>query len=336
MDFSLFCNVLEKYNSFIITSHVSPDGDSIGSTLAMMLALQKKGKNAIAVIRDEVPDKYAFLPYSEAIKKECDEKRDVIISLDCGDEERLGFDIPLKEFGKIVVNIDHHKSNTLFGDINIIDSHASSVGEIVYNIIKKLTVIDVDIAINLYTSIITDTGSLRYSNTTPSCLRILAELVETGVRPEFISRQVFEKRSIASVNLIKMALDTLEILSDGKVACIFITREIMAKCGAKEEDTDGIINYAREIEGVEVAVLFKEKEERLIKVGFRSNDWVDVSKIAEEFGGGGHTRAAGCTLKETLYEAREHVLNSVQKYVGRVKKLEGYNKCIKTSRNDFP
>lgn len=319
MDFSALHNVLANYNSFIITSHIVPDGDSIGSVLAMMLALQKAGKNAVAVVRDEVPNKYIFLPYARVINKDFDGKCDVIISLDCGDEERLGFERPLKDLGKIVVNIDHHKSNTLFGDINIIDSHASSVGEIIYHIIKELTVIDVDIAMNLYTSIITDTGSLRYSNTTPSCLRILAELVEIGVKPDFISRQVFEKRSIASVNIIKMALDTLEVFSDGMLACICITKEIMEKCGAKEEDTDGVINYAREIEGVEVAVLFKEKEETLIKVGFRSNDWVDVSKIAEEFGGGGHARAAGCTLKTTLNGAREHVLNSVKKYLAREK-----------------
>ncbi|MCR4430560.1 MAG: bifunctional oligoribonuclease/PAP phosphatase NrnA [Tepidanaerobacteraceae bacterium] len=319
MDFSAFYNILAKYNSYIVTSHIVPDGDGIGSVLAMMLALQKAGKNAVAVVRDTVPDKYIFLPYARTIKKDFDGKYDVIISLDCGDEERLGFEKPLKDLGKIVVNIDHHKSNTFFGDINIIDCHASSVGEILYHIIKDLTIIDMDIATNIYTSIITDTGSLRYSNTTPSCLRILAELVEKGVKPDFISRQVFEKRSIESVNLIKMALNTLEILSDGMLACIFITKEIMEKSGAKEEDTDGIINYAREIEGVEVAVLFKEKEEGLIKVGFRSNDWIDVSKIAEEFGGGGHARAAGCTLKATLNETRENVLNSVKKYLAREK-----------------
>jgi len=335
MDFSVLHNVLANYNSFVLTSHIMPDGDSIGSVLAMTLALQKAGKNAVAVVRDEVPHKYIFLPRAGDIKRHFDGKCDCIISLDCGDEERLGFDRPLKDYGSIVVNIDHHKSNTHFGDINIIDSNASSVGEIIYHIIKELQVLDLDIAMSLYASIITDTGSIRYSNSTPSALRILAELVEIGVKPDFISRQVFEKRSIASVNLIKMALNTLEVSNDGMLASIFITKEIMDKSGAKEEDTDGIINYAREIVGVEVAVLFKEKEERLIKVGLRSNDWVDVSKIAEEFGGGGHARASGCTLKVPLNEAQEHVLNSVKKIL-RGKELERNNKCLKTSRHDLP
>jgi len=315
MDFSALHNVLANYNSFVITSHIMPDGDSIGSVLSMTLALQKAGKDAVAVVRDEVPHKYIFLPHAGDIKRHFDGKCNCIISLDCGDEERLGFDRPLKDYGSMVVNIDHHKSNTLFGDINIVDSHASSVGEIIYHPIKELQVLDLDIAMNLYASIITDTGSIRYSNSTPAALRILAELIEIGVKPEVMSRQVFERRSIASVNLIKMALDTLEVFNDGMIASITITKEIMDKSGAKEEDTDGIINYAREIEGVEVGVLFKEKEERSIKVGFRSNDWVDVSRIAEEFGGGGHARASGCTLKATLSEARERVLNFVKEYI---------------------
>lgn len=315
MDFSALQNILIDYDSFVVTSHIIPDGDSIGSVLAMTLALRRAGKNATAVVRDEVPRKYSFLPGAGDIKRYFKGKCDVIISLDCGDEERLGFDSKLKTYAGVVVNIDHHKSNSLFGDINIIESQASSVGEIIYHIIKNMTNIDLDIAQCLYTSIITDTGSIRYSNSTPSCLRILAELIEAGVKPDFMSRQIFEKRSIESVNLIKLSLGTLELFDNGRIATISITKEIMEKSGAREEDTDGIINYAREIEGVEVAVLFKEKEEQSVKVGFRSNEWVDVSKIAEEFGGGGHLRASGCTLEVPLDEARDRVLNSVKKYL---------------------
>lgn len=315
MDFSALKEIIAGYNTFVVTSHIMPDGDSIGSVLAFTLALQRVGKNAIAVVKDDVPRKYAFLAGADDIKRDFDGKCDVIISLDCGDEERLGFENKLKTYAGIVVNIDHHKSNSLFGDINIIENQASSVGEIIYHIIKDMTSIDLDIAQCLYTSIITDTGSIRYSNSTPCCVRILAELIEKGVKPDFISRQVFERRSIESVNLIKLSLDTLELFDNNRIASISITKEIMEKSGAKEEDTDGIINYAREIEGVEVAILFKERGEKLVKVGFRSNEWVDVGKIAEDFGGGGHLRASGCTLKMPLDEARSQVLNVVKKYL---------------------
>lgn len=306
-------DILKKNNTFVVTSHIMPDGDSIGSVLALTLALNKLGKRATAVIRDEVPDKYIFLPKADKILKDFSGKCDVIICLDCGDEERLGFDKPLKDIGGTIVNIDHHRSNDYYGDVNIIENQASSVGEILYHLIKEIIEIDLDIASCLYTSIITDTGSIRYSNTTPSCLKILAELIEVGVKPDFISRQVFEKRSRASINLLKMVLDTLEVYDDGAVACLSITKEIMERSGAKEQDTDGIINYAREIEGVEVAVIFKEKDDHEIKVGLRSNERVDVSKIAEEFKGGGHTKASGCTLKMTMDEAKQLILNSIRK-----------------------
>ena len=246
------------------------------------------------------------------IVKETSANYDVLIALDCGDIERLGFDKQLKEYGAIVVNIDHHKSNSYFGDLNLVDSNASSVGEMIYQLLDGKVQIDYDIALNIYTSIITDTGSIRYSNTTPLSLKILAKLVDKGIRPDYVSRQVFERRSLASIKLLKSALSTLEILADGKIASLLITQDMLKVAQANEEDTNGIINYAREIDGVEVAVLFKEKEDSLIKVGLRSNEKVDVSKIAAKFNGGGHPRAAGCQLRLPLKETQEIVLNAVK------------------------
>ncbi len=315
MDITAFYDIVENNDSFMITSHIAPDGDSIGSVLAMTLALLKIGKKAFPVINDVIPKKYRFLPGSNLIAKEIARKYDAIIVLDSGDIERLGFSKELNEYSGLIVNIDHHKSNVSFGDINIVDSGASSVGEIIYRLLEGKVEIDYGIALNLYTSIVTDTGSMKYSNTTAKSLKILAELVDKGVKPDYVSRQVFEKRSLSSLSLLKLVLDTLEITADGKLASLNITKDMMEVTGAMDEDTDGIINYAREIDGVEVAVIFKESEKSLIKVGFRSNEWVDVRKIAEVFNGGGHLRAAGCNIKYPLEKAREIVLNTVKMHM---------------------
>ncbi len=317
MDIAQLIKIILENRTFLVTSHVIPDGDSIGSVLALILALKKIEKKATPVITDNVPKKYSFLPGCDDIKKNPTDKYDIALCLDCGDEDRLGFDKGIKEYAKIVVNIDHHKSNTHFGDYNFVDPDASSTGEILYETIKQLTKIDLKIALCLYTSIITDTGCVRYSNTTSSCLRMLAEMIEIGVKPEYICRQVYENRSIESIELLRQSLKTLEFFNDGAIASIFITDKMMKESGAKEEDADGIINYAREIEGVEVAALFREKGNSMVKVGFRSNNWADVSKIAEEFNGGGHARASGCTLNTSLNDAKILVIDCIRRYMSR-------------------
>ncbi|ADL07991.1 DHH family phosphoesterase [Thermosediminibacter oceani] len=318
MDFSMFKNLLTKYDSFIITSHVKPDGDALGSVLALTMALKKYGKKVLPIINDEVPKKYRFLPRCGDVRPFIPEvdKAEVMICLDSGDPERLEFKRDLRDICQLVVNIDHHRTNSMYGDMNLVDDSYSSVGEMVYFLLKALDIsIDYDIAVCLYTSIITDTGSVKYSNTTPSCLRILAELVELGVKPEVISREVFEKKSLESVMLLKEVLGTLRVCEDGKLAYMTVTKNMMKTTGAKEEDIDGFINYAREIEGVEVAIIFKEQENLKVKVGLRANEWVDVSKIAEEFGGGGHARAAGCTIEGPMHKVQELVLASIKKYL---------------------
>lgn len=306
-----FNEIVKSNRSFTIVSHVDPDGDSIGSVLSLTLALKKMGKCAKPVIIDKIPEKYKFLPGNKLISNQFSSKSDVLISLDSSDITRLGLNKDMRDYGNIIVNIDHHKNNALFGDLNIVDSSASSAGEIVYQLIKDKIKIDHDIAINIYTSIITDTGSARYSNTTSLCLRILADLVDIGVKPDYVSRQVFEKRTLSSIKLLKLALNTLELSENNKIAAIYITQEMLEASKAMEEETEGIINYAREIDGVEVAVLFREEEKSVTKVGLRSNEWVDVSKIAEKFNGGGHLRAAGCIVEFPINQARAVVLNAV-------------------------
>lgn len=308
-------SIINENSTFMVASHIMPDGDSIGSLLAMSCILKKLGKKVTCIINDSIPDKYTFLPGVENITREQDLQFDVLIALDCGDEERLGLSRGLRNYAKTIVNIDHHKSNSRFGDFNLINEHASSVGEMIYTLTSYFRVsLDYEIAVSIYTSIITDTGSVKYSNTTADSLRILAELVEIGVRPDYISRKVFETKSREYTTLLKMVLDSLEIINDN-IAVISITRDMMQKSKAKEEDTDGMINFAREIKGIEVAVLLREKSENLIKVGFRSNEWCDVSKIAEELGGGGHARASGCNYSGGIDKAKEDVINCIMKHM---------------------
>lgn len=314
-DIKTFNKILDVNKNFMIVSHITPDGDAIGSLLAMTLALEKIGKKVFPIIRDKLPKKYSFLPGFDKISEQLPGKCDVAICLDCGDKERLGFNKDIKSISNLVLNIDHHKSNSFFGDLNFVFPNASSVGEIIYFFISSFTEIDLNIANCIYTSIITDTGSIGYSNTNSTSLRVLAKLVEIGVKPDYIRRKVFDIKTLEYLKLLKLTLDTLEILNNGKVACLYITDHIMKKSNAKDEDTDGIINYARDLEDVEVAVLFKERKDNTIKVGLRSNEWVDVSIIAKSFGGGGHARASGFTLQTDLANSRRTVLDSIEKYM---------------------
>jgi phosphoesterase RecJ-like protein len=313
--YSEIVQLLTEKETFLITSHIVPDGDSVGSTLALTHALKKTGKKAVPVINDIIPKMYSFLPGSSHIKMSVSDRYDVMICLDCGDQDRLGFDKDLKKYAETIINIDHHKSNTRFGDYNFVDPNVSSAGELLYGIIEQITDINFDIALCLYTSIITDTGCARYSNTTASCLRMLADMIELGVKPEYVCKYVYENRTVESINLLAQSLDTIEFFNDGAIASIYITEQMMKKTGALEEDANGIINYAREIDGVEVAVLFREKGDSTIKVGLRSNDWVDVSKIAQSFNGGGHTRAAGCCLDTSLEHAKNQVINHIREFM---------------------
>lgn len=312
MTFSKIFDLIKTNSSFIIASHIMPDGDSIGSVLAMTAFLKKLGKRTFPVINDFIPERFLFLPGSRDISSFTDVFCDVVICLDSGDEARLGFDKNLRDFGKIVVNIDHHKTNDNYGDVNYVDPEASSTGEILYDFFTTWDEIDVNIALSLYTAIITDTGSIKYSNTTAKTLRILAHLVDIGVKPEVVSRHVFENRTLSSLKLLRNYLQTIEFYDDGKIAFSYLTKKMLDETGATEEDADGLIKWPREIQGVEVAVLFREMEPSIIKVGLRSNNLVDVSRIAEGFNGGGHAKAAGCSLNTSLDKARELMLEAIR------------------------
>ncbi len=310
---------IKEAQNIAILPHVSADGDAIGSGIALALALGKEAKGAVVILEEDIPTIYGFLPGIEKTEvypgreREFDEEFDMAIALDAGDLERLGKRVGIFDKAAVKVNIDHHSTNTHFGQLNHVDVTSSAVGEIIFDIIKKLGLgLDAAISTCLYVAIATDTGGFRYSNTTPRTHRIASELIENGVNVAEVSQKVFETTSLAKVKLMGEAISSLQLFDGGKTACITLTDHMMARAGASEEDCDGIVNIARNIMGVEAAVMFRPEGKR-IKVNLRSNSYVDVSAIAARFNGGGHKRAAGCVIEGDMDIVKEQILDSISK-----------------------
>lgn len=305
--------LIKESDNILIASHVQSDGDSIGSILALGMAIEKlKGKVRILKV-DDIPSDYQFLPNIELIKEFDDENIDLFIALDCGDMERLGSGKKLALKAKQIVNIDHHITNDNFGDLNIVSPSSAATGELVYKIIKKMDVqIDKNIATCLYTAISTDTGSFMYSNTTYKTHLIVAELLKIGININDININLYQSRSMERTKLFLDSLDTLEILLDDKVAIVTTTQDMLESNDAKLEDTEGIISFVRDIDTVEVACLLKEIDESEVKVSIRSKKAIDVSKICNKFNGGGHIRAAGCTIYGSIKEAKKLILKEIE------------------------
>lgn len=304
--------LIKESSNIAILSHIMPDGDNIGSCLALYNALVKLGKNVIVALDDDVPEVYRFLKNSDQIvKPENDYNLDLVIALDCGDAGRLGKSAKYLENNKII-NIDHHISNSNFGHYNIVDVNASATAELVYDLINKLKInMDKDICECIYTGIVTDTGLFQYSNTTSETHRIVADLISNGVEPAKVYKDVYQNNSLSKIKLLGEALSSIELHYSNKIASIILKKELFEQIGAKDEDADGIINYARDIKGVEVALLFRETEDGKIKIGFRSKDFMNVNEIAQMFGGGGHKRAAGATAVGEIRDIKDKVLKAV-------------------------
>ncbi len=306
--------VIRERDNFVITSHINPDGDNIGSQLGLFLLLKQMGKGVRCVDADEVPSVYSFLPASEEVMV-LDDKDigdlSVFIIVDTADYERLGRVAPLLELAELVINIDHHISNNRYGDLNYVDEEAAAVGEQIYELAKVLEIeITKDIAECLFTAIISDTGCFRYENTTPRTHRIAAELIEAGVNSRYVVEMLYETKSFSSLKLLGEALFTLQLGAQGKVAWATVYRKMMEEVGATYEDLEGLVEQIGTLKGLEIAVLFKELDGR-VKVSFRSKGNRDVNKLASLFGGGGHPNAAGCSLELEIEEARELVISKI-------------------------
>ena len=314
---STFKDKIESADSIYMASHISPDGDNLGSLLGLGLALKKINPNVKLVKVDETPKTYQFLPGINLLE-EYDEvsEADLFIALDCGDIDRLGPARLIAEKARTLVNIDHHKSNPNYGDINIVYPGKSSTGEIVFELLEALNIeIDVDMATALYTAISTDTGSFIYSSTTARTYEIAGKLLDKGIDLNEIVINVYQSKTVEGTNLYIDSLNTLEFFFDNRLAIIYVSREMLEKNKAKWEDTEGLIPFIRDIDGVEVACLLKEKDDSEIKLSIRSKRYVDVSSISQELGGGGHKRAAGCTVNKTLEEAKVITIEIVERYL---------------------
>ena len=292
--------LIKTNKKFLIVSHISPEGDAIGSSIALALGLEKMGKSVYVLNRDPVPDILKFLPSAKIVTRKIPSgKFDVMFIVDCPNMERTG----LKNLrAKITVTIDHHLLLSQVipkQSLNLIDPKASATGELVYKLLHSLHVtIDKAIATNLYTAILTDTGGFRYSNTTPESLKIASRLVAAGADPWEITKEVYENFSFNRLRLVSLCLPTIE--KKGKITSITVTRDMFKKTKTSIEDTESIVDFPRQIKGSEVALLFREDRKNLYKISLRSKGKVNVAKIAKTFGGGGHANAAGCKLTGSL------------------------------------
>jgi phosphoesterase RecJ-like protein len=304
---------LNESRNCLVTSHTNPDGDAIASVLAMGHILGLLGKQAVMYNPDEVPANYAHLPNAEKIAKEPGEgPYDTTIVLDCSEFSRVGPLPPAERLGKII-GIDHHLTAEPLGDVYYLDPGASSIGEMIDRIIEHLPVeLDLSLATCIYCSILSDTGSFRYSNTTPAALRSAARMLAQGVSPWDMARQVYESQPRERLLMLAAVLPSLQVDPSGRYASILVTREMFETTGATADMIDGFINYPRRIEGVEVAIQFREIDQDRYKISFRSRGNANVAEVADQFGGGGHANAAGCTLSGSFQEVRDKIYRAVE------------------------
>ena len=303
-------------DTIAILPHVFADGDALGSSFALALALAAMGKKADVLLEEEVPLLYDFLPgrHLSNIHVKSQKQYDLALALDCGDMERLGRRKEVFDRANRTVNIDHHNTNNGFAIQNHVDTASSSTGEIIFVLLGQMGHrTSPDIAVNLYVAISTDTGGFRYSNTTPLTHKIVSELISQGVEVAELSRTIFDTASYEKVKLTGAAIQSLALVENSRIAVMTLTNEMISSTGAREEDSEGIINIARNIRGVEAAVMLRELNNGDIKVNLRSNKYVDVSVIAGRYSGGGHKRAAGFTTTGDLTRVKVGLLDELRK-----------------------
>jgi phosphoesterase RecJ-like protein len=304
----------------LIASHAEPDGDAVGSLVALGSALREFGKKTTLYNSSPIPAVYRFLPGVDQIERHIKAANtyDTAIMLDCGDLARVGEAAATISKIPTIINIDHHVSNTGFGHIQLVDTTACATAEIVYRLINALEIpFDKTMATSLYTGILTDTGSFRFSNTNTAAFSISKEMTGVGVDPHSVAQQVFGTYSLGRIKLLNMALNSIEISDNGKLSMMTVTRSMLNTTATNAEDLDGMINYARRIEDVKVAALIHEIKNGGGKftnmnhyhVSLRSDSSVDVAKIAGKFGGGGHASAAGFQIESTLVALKTKIIN---------------------------
>jgi len=299
----MITEIVQRINTakrFLVCAHSSPDGDAIGSTLGLMLGLEKLGKEVVAYNADGVPDIFSFLPGANRLVSDLSDQPDfdIVFVLDAGDLSRTVD--PVAQRASCLINIDHHPGSD-FGDICYLDTSSAATAILVLRVLKACgIVLDLDIALPLYTGLLSDTGSFRYANSNPEAFAVGAELVALGIDPWEVASALYESQPHQRMKLLSKVLPTLHISRDGKYASVAMSLDMLASTGALPEHTDGFVNYPRAIAGVEVAVFFRQVNSETVKVGFRSRGNIDVGRLANQLGGGGHKNAAGSEMSGTL------------------------------------
>jgi phosphoesterase RecJ-like protein len=308
---------IKNNKSFLITAHLNLEGDALGSELAMYLLLKKLNKKVVICNNDPLPAIYKFLPFSRVIKNELkkDDFFDVAFVLDCSDASRTGKVKDYLSRVRCIINIDHHISNTFFGDINWVEPKKSSTCEIIYKLCEKLKILDKNIALCLYTGIFTDTGSFTYTNTSWSTHKIITHLMKYGIHPHKIYENIHNLCQPSDLKFIGKILSSLKFDS-GKRICWATVKKWIEK---NYDLTEIIFSIMRLLKDPEVFILFKKLEKNKIRVNFRSRSRIDVNRIAQFFGGGGHKCASGTTIEDSLEGAEKKVISFVKRYTNHLK-----------------
>lgn len=326
MNYELFTKNIKNAEKIIIFSHVNPDGDTLGSMLALNTIIKDNfNKDSEMVSAGKIPDIYDFLPNINKIKKmeqimeKGEKKYDLAIAIDIAAKDRMVSGLETFEKAKVKMNIDHHKTNNGYGDINFVDANACSAGEVLFDICEalKLTITQ-DAAIAIYTSILTDTGGFRFENTKASTLTKAARIIDLGANPSQIARYCYESKPKPMVMLQADSLINSKFTDNDKVAYVCLTNDDLKKFNAQNDHTEGIVEALRQINTTEVAFVLKEVDNQTTKVSLRSKN-IDVSSVAGVFNGGGHTFAAGCTIRKPMKIAEEKILEEIRKLLGNCK-----------------
>ncbi|HXL73514.1 MAG TPA: bifunctional oligoribonuclease/PAP phosphatase NrnA [bacterium] len=309
--------LIRSQKTFVLTTHVNPDGDGLGAQSALYVALKRLGKKVYVVNHDPLPPRYFFLPFATAyLQSDKIPPHDVCIVMDAGDFTRIREGAQRREFG-ILVNIDHHYSNNYYGDYNLVMPKVAATGEVVYRLIQQLKVkIDKPISESIYVSLVTDTGGFRNSNTTPDALRLAAELMEKGTDGAEVNRKIFSGISKEAMELNRISLGKIKLYDAGQIGTMTLSQSDLKKTGAVEDDTENLVNQIGKIDTVKISAFLKERTDGKIKLSLRSGtEKVNAANIAKHFQGGGHAYAAGAVLAGPLKTALENVLKVCKKFL---------------------
>ncbi|HKK95912.1 MAG TPA: bifunctional oligoribonuclease/PAP phosphatase NrnA [Anaerovoracaceae bacterium] len=310
-----------KANDILLFPHINIDGDAMGSSAALCKGLRGLGKNVFILVEDEISDNLKFLENDYVIKESnVIAEPDLNICVDCGEDTRFPKRKEKYYSGKTTMCIDHHGTSMGIADYNIIESNAAATGELVYLLLKELNVeFDKDISNSLFTAITMDTGNFQYANTDARAHLIVADLYNYGLEANKVSVNIYENNSWAQIKTEAMVLENLQFYEGGKLAIGKVTKDILEKTGCKMNETEGIVKTIRGISGVEIATLIKQDGMLKTRASFRAKYDADVSKVAKSFGGGGHVKAAGCTIDDDIETATELITKRL------IKEIKGYN-----------